>query len=82
MDNDNLAAARNPKLVELERQLEAKAAGRAQSPAVREGQRNPVQETGSGTAVGLHIQKAEPGAARVDQLFPHRQHESLAEERF
>ena len=67
-------------ILEIDRGMEAKAAGRAQSPAVREGQGNPVQEAGGGAAVELYVHKAEPSAARMDKLFPNRQYESLAEE--
>ena len=65
-------------VLEVVRRLEAKAAGRAQSQAVREGQGNPVQETGGSAAPGLYIHKTEPSAARVDKLFPNWQHEGMA----
>ena len=60
--------------------MEAKAAGGAQGQTVQEGEGNPVQETGCGSAAGLYIHKAEPSAARVDKLFPNRQHERMGEE--
>ena len=69
-------------VLEIVGRLETEAAGRAQSPTVREGQRNPVQKEGGGAAAGVYIYKAEPSAARMDKLFPNRQYEGMAEERF
>ena len=65
-------------VLEIVRRLETEAAGRAQSHTVREGQGNTVQKTGGGAAAGLHIQKVEPSAARMDKLLPNRQHEGMA----
>ena len=67
-------------VLEIVRRVEAKAAGRTQDQTMWEGQGNPVQETGSGTAFGLHIHKAEPSVERLDKLLPNRQHEGMAEE--
>ena len=60
--------------------METRATGGAQSKTVWEGKGNPVQDTCGGAAIGLHIYKAEPGAAMLDKLLPNRQHEGMGEE--
>ena len=40
-----------------------------------------MQEKGGGTSTGVRVHQIEPSAERLDQLFPDRKHETVAEER-